>query len=196
MSERLRIRDQSHHPEEVAEAVMNSSDEWWAAFCGHVRAKSNARHQALVQAFTPGSPPTPEITHEALVEELDKIDQVLETFGFDSTRPVQEMTGAFERLRHLEIERGPLYAEAARVPELLAKIQRLRVEIRRFNRDAQARAEGFRAAFKDGAITAVRTLIDYLGRQSPPWATDRATEEFKAFLEAWIRDSEMINRKP
>ncbi len=183
---------------DVAAAVAAMPDEWFEAFVVSLGKRSPNRSAVVVRTTDPAQLDAnpPELNREALVEELDKIDHALETFGFDSTRQVQEMTGAFERLRHLELERGLLTTEAERVPELVKKIQRQRLEIRRFNRDAKARAEGFREAFKDGAITAVRTLLDYLSRQSPPWATDRALQNFKEFLEAWIGNSEMINRKP
>lgn len=139
---------------------------------------------------------TETISVDSLQNELDTIDHVLETFGFDSTRAEQELHEAFERLRKLEAERGHLVADAARVPELVAKIERQRFELKRFNRDAKARAEGLRSAFKDGAVTAVRTLHDYLTRQSPHWATERSIEGIKEFLGVWIEHDDESRRKP
>lgn len=146
--------------------------------------------------ITGGEPLPEEVTRQHLQQELDRIDHVLETHGFDSTRAVQELTGALDRLRKLESERGELLPAAARVPELVAKIVRQRFELKRFNREAKARADGLREAFKNGAVTAVRRLHDHLDRQSPHWATERSVEGVKQFLSAWIEHDDESKKNP
>ncbi len=136
-------------------------------------------------------------TLEALVEELDKIDHVLETFGFDSTRPVREMQGAFERLRKLEIERGDLSDQAALVPGLIDKVTRLRAELRRFNAEARLRSRTLALAQHQHAVYVdpeaellriaglVRVLRELFQRTTPDNFTERSASAFVEMLCSW-----------
>ncbi len=134
---------------------------------------------------------------ESLIEELDKIDHVLETFGFDSTRQAQEMQGAFERLRRLEEERGPLLAAAAPVPELKNKIQRQRSELRRLNAAERLRHQTLALAQHQHAVyvnpqaekrriaSLVRAMKVLFEGAPPDNFTERSAGSFVDLMSAW-----------
>jgi len=178
-------------PGDIADAILNSSDDWWVEFLRYIRNKNDARHRALLQTLVP-SPIDRSTLADVAGGDVDP------SFGVDpgDSARLLELRQAIDSYLGWKSkddeEHGDYVFRIREIGDMLWNCKSAFIE----HHDAELMARIVlsvtkHAAYLDpvadrkraaGLVTALRLLFE---KSPPPIFTDRTMQSLSEILKAW-----------